>query len=325
MTKLILMTLTTIFCSISSALYQQTQYENRASETWVKITVGMSQSAKADLLFVVDDSGSMSTHQAHLASQINNVTQSLAFFSDLNAAVISSSMNPSYPTTVSDGKFVGPVLNSLNPNFALELSKQIKVGTNGSHIEKFFDPIFVATSEPLISTTNSGFLRATADLMIILLTDTEDQSTTITGPDLYSHLKALKPNNAIHVLSLSIIDPKTCFGESELIQAERPLKDFVTLAQGQTIDLCSDFSQEIPKAISSIKENISQVTLSTFPNTSVDYSTLSVLADNTPLPLGDAVDGWFYDSKKSLILLGSNVVENKKITTLTITYKLTPI
>lgn len=323
MKQIVLSALATLLCSSSFALYQQTHHEVRENQTWVTITMDASQAgAKSDVLFVIDDSGSMGPHQANLAAQAQLIANELSFYNDLNAAVITSSNwnnLPTFPT--GSGKFVGPVLNSLNNDFVSGLGQQFKVGTGGDATEVFFDNILLATTEPLLSGANAGFLRPDSDLLLVLVTDTEDQSTNTNAQNLWTHLKGLKPNNAINVLSVTSLDPLLCSAESELGQ-KTGIKDFVTLSQGQTINLCGDYSKELPKAIGTIKKKLNDIQLNVFANTQIDYSSLTVLADGKALPVGNTINGWTYDTAKSKVILGSNVLSSDSIQQIVVNYKL---
>lgn len=324
MSKLLLSVVLTVFCSASFAFYTTTSTSVRDQETWVTVKVSAGSSSKADILFVVDDSGSMDTHQKDLASQAQTIAQNLSFYADLNAAVITTSKYN--PSVNAGGKFVGPIINSQNMAFASILAKQLHVGINGDATEQPFTTLMAATSEPLISTTNKDFLRADADLIVVFITDTEDQSTSIKAPDLYAHLKGLVPNSDLHIISIMTEDPKTCTGEEDELSKFTGLKDLTKLASGQLVSLCSDFSQEIPKAIKNIKAFSKEISISALPNTKIDAASLKVSADGkTPLTAGDLLDGWVFDSAQGKIILGDNVVQNLKFSFIEINYKVLPL
>jgi hypothetical protein len=325
MFRLFLTILTTVFCSASYALHSNIAIQNRDNETWVTVKVDVGTAAKADVLFIIDDSGSMGSHQKHLAQQADLIAKNLSFYNDVNVAVITSSNKAWTGAANSGGKFVGPVLNSTQSNFTVALSQQLLVGTNGDSTEKFLVPLFAATTEPLLSTTNKGFLRDSSDLILMFLTDTEDSSTTVSANDLWSHLTAIKSNSSVHVIATTISDLATCPGEQHELETITVLKDFVTLSGGQTIDLCSDFSQEVPKAIKNIKKSSKEITISALPNTTIDSKTLSVSANGTALPAGDLFNGWAFDPIRSVVIIGDNVINTPNFNSLEITYKLNPL
>lgn len=323
MKQLVLSVLASLLCSTGFALNQQTTHEIREDQTWVTITMDASKAgSKSDVLFVIDNSGSMGQFQQNLAQQAALIANELSFYNDLNAAVINTS-GKMFGGSTGEGKFVGPVLNSLNTDFAAGLSKQFMVGMDGDATEVFFDNIVLATSEPLISGLNAGFLRPDSDMLLVFVTDTEDQSANITAQGLWTHLKGLKPNNAVNVISVTPMSAQ-CLGESEL-NDKTGIKDFVTLSQGQSFDLCGDYSKELPKVIGTIKKKLSHIQLNVFANTQVDYKSLTVKADGKDLAIGDAINGWTYDTSKSKVILGSNVLSSDSIQQITVSYKLLPL
>ncbi len=324
MTQLLSAIFCLAICSSAAAFYKTKNYEVRDNETWVHLTLDLAATAKADLLIVVDNSASMVQHQKHLALQMPLLAEKLVLYSDLNAGVISSTIGNYNPQGPGDnGVLVSPFLNSADPQFANKLAQQVLLGESGNPTEMFFDPLVLATSEPHISGKNAGFLRDDADLIVLFLTETEDQSALNKNPqDVVTHLKTLKPNNTLHTILIGVQDPAKCVGESWEIESKTSLKDFVQLTQGTLLDICSEFSSEIPKALAQMEKNISKIFLQTFPQTTVEFKTIQVTADGQPLPVGDVQKGWTFDPSLNEIILGASVVKNKAYKTLKISYKL---
>jgi hypothetical protein len=127
-----------------------------------------------DVLFVVDDSCSMEDDQAELANNFD------AFFGsfranqvDFRVAAVTSDMEDE----MRSGRFVGPVISDKTPNADEAFRGLVNVGANGSAIERALAASRAALTEPLLSTTNRGFLRPEADLAFVFLGDEDDQST----------------------------------------------------------------------------------------------------------------------------------------------------
>jgi len=274
------------------------------NETWM--TLKITGANKADIIFVIDDSGSMSTHQQNLAANTSAIFTNTKSYSDFNTAVINTST--SYGPNVG-GVFMGPVLNSMQPDFANLIAGQMNVGVNGDAYEKPFDTLSMALSEPNLSTTNAGFLRPNADLVVVFLTDTQDQSTIATT-DLYNQLKALKPNTGITSLAGMITDPNVCMGESyELEGMPTKLQDFVALTNGQIFDLCGNFAQNIADAVSTLSAFAPEITLAMLPGTSISAKSIQVTVNGKAIPKGDLHNGWVYDSKLSQVILGKDLMQ----------------
>jgi len=107
-----------------------------------------------DILFVVDDSGSMLPHQLNLSKNIDLYTSELQNnrVLDYRVGVITTSMDFWSPSPGGQGKLVGPptVIDRNTPDGIEKLAKNIMVGTNGSGIEQFFEPVRLALTPPLI-------------------------------------------------------------------------------------------------------------------------------------------------------------------------------
>ena len=164
-------------------------------------------------------------------------------------------------------------LTSANANIRIcrRTARQItSVGTSGDATERFLDSAHLALSEPLISTKNAGFLRDDADLLVVFLTDTEDQST-ISADEFHQFVTGLKPNSSVETVAVMTDGSSNCPGETWELKDFTNLRDFVAMTNGSLVDLCSDFSQEIPKSIKVIKENIKEIAINAFPGTVADF------------------------------------------------------
>ena len=162
---------------------------------------------KMDLIFVIDDSGSMEQEQTNLASNfpafanlLNAYTISTGETLDYRAAITTTGITaditiqppvvpgfPPFPPIPSpqtglDGKFrqacgmTRPWLERTDPNMASTFACAADVGTNGPAIEM---PLR-ASQLAAMAATNPGFLRSDALLGVIILTDEDDCSRTAT-------------------------------------------------------------------------------------------------------------------------------------------------
>ena len=155
-----------------------------------------------DVLFVVDDSGSMEDKQRLLAANIAEFTQEFtkSSFVDYHVGVITSSIGSAGSfncgKTGCNGVLVGPPpwIERGTPNAINALQTNFMVGTNGSGNEEFFQPVALALSKPAVDNENKGFYRPKAHLAVIFVTDADDQSQTgLTTPDKFiDFMKKLK-------------------------------------------------------------------------------------------------------------------------------------
>ncbi|MEZ4815182.1 MAG: VWA domain-containing protein [Bdellovibrionota bacterium] len=181
---------------------------------------------KVDILFVVDNSGSMSGNQSVLSASMadfidNFSTKNLEF----HIGVISTDQycNPSVHSPVpnnstcasywSTGAYSGlynnrygsllsktsgeKFLTWLSSNYIGKFEDNVLLGTSGSGSEM---PILSATTaleDPLLTGWNNGFFRSESFLSIIMVTDEDESSTEGPQTKLYSGSNLTPMNNRI--------------------------------------------------------------------------------------------------------------------------------
>lgn len=160
-----------------------------ASYSLLQSTKTFSQSSavvndKLDILWVVDDSGSMLPLQQNLANNFQNFIanfQSKGF--DFKMAVTTSQAylaEPNYRNNplfaaFRDGNSVDgptghPIMTPLTPNLTDVFTKNAKQGASGSGDERIFQSIYSALASPL----NAGFIRPTSFFAVVILSDEDD-------------------------------------------------------------------------------------------------------------------------------------------------------
>ncbi len=138
---------------------------------------------QADVLFVIDNSGSMSEEQSSLG---NNLASFLQFAQQQNIDFHIGVTTTDVDSSGARGRFVsGPnnqvngmprVLDPQTPNLITVFRSFVNQGTNGSGSERGLEAAYLALSDPLINTHNAGFLRTDAALAVIVVSDEEDYS-----------------------------------------------------------------------------------------------------------------------------------------------------
>lgn len=139
---------------------------------------------KTDILFVVDDSGSMAPHQTNLANNLSafiNTLKSSPVANDFQIGVTTTSVSDFGSTALvgEHGRLVVPILQGSSPTLVADFQAQVAgVGTGGSGKEQPLRAMRMALTSPLIDpgNTNAGFLRPGARLAVIILTDEDDNS-----------------------------------------------------------------------------------------------------------------------------------------------------
>ncbi|MBL8917596.1 MAG: choice-of-anchor D domain-containing protein [Myxococcaceae bacterium] len=147
------------------------------------------QQPKADILLVIDDSCSMDDKQMNLANNFASFIQyATTTNTDYQVGVITTSQDPQpclppLPClgVAGEGKLVtrggvGPILTSMTPNLAQAFTTLVRVGTDGDADESGLSTATMALTPPRIANENAGFLRADANLAVVVVSDAGDQS-----------------------------------------------------------------------------------------------------------------------------------------------------
>ncbi len=268
---------------------------------------------KVDVLFVVDNSGSMSIYQAALTANLDAFLKyALAQNIDFHIGVTTTGQSPIVGSGIScpggaDGGEAGrlfPVDNSVpriltpqTPNPQQIWSVMINVGV--CHwLEQGMIGAYDALTPPLVDHAddprtpipndgNLGFLRPDAKLALIFISDSDDQSDGTV--DFYAQFFAsLKPNPGMVNVS-AVVSPSTTVCPS----AEGPGPRYIDLAQrfnGVVEAICTpDWTASLQRVGSSVFGQQNIFPLSGWP---ADPSQISVVVNGAAVPAGA---GWHYD------------------------------
>jgi hypothetical protein len=149
-------------------------------------------SKEVDVLWVIDTSGSMGEHQGLLAAQVGTFVESLnATGLDYHMAVTTMDMSATGlkgHLLAKDG--TPAVLTPATPNLVSVLSERLQPGEDGSPIERGQEAMKAALTMTSAGQANQGFLRDNALLVVIFLTNEEDESAQT---DYAAYLDQLKP------------------------------------------------------------------------------------------------------------------------------------
>lgn len=266
---------------------------------------------KVDILFVIDDSGSMETHQQNLSKNIGLFTDAFLKNSilDYNIGVITTDndglKNPCC------GRLVGypTVINRATPGADGMLRQRLLVGTDGSGTEAPFATTLEALSPNMLAHENANFIRENAAAIVIFITDAEDQSD-VNGPDLMARLMELKSNNRAKILNYGAIIPTGENGcerddDETPVRIEKFLKDSPNGQKDKNfVSLCSDdFGTTLADwALQIVKQLGSKIFLTRRPIP----ETLRVTYGTADLPK-DFNTGWSYSPRENAIVLGNNI------------------
>lgn len=169
---------------------------------------------KVDILFLVDDSGSMKQAQERLADNINLFTTAMEKnkYLDYQIGVITSSVGPGYPDRSGLLQGRNPFVTREQPNGLQELERTIiGVGTLGNGSEKIFASLALAIDPEL--NLNPSFIRSDAFFILIMITDTKDQSVGDSSFRIYDRLVQMKADDDNMVLGYTVLSYPKLFGD----------------------------------------------------------------------------------------------------------------
>ncbi|MFZ5482370.1 MAG: hypothetical protein ACOZNI_36750 [Myxococcota bacterium] len=154
----------------------------RADVTETFVQEGTDQ---VDVLWVVDDSISMSEEQGLVAQGFDRFVSALAEEGgelDLHIGVVTTDMDRANETR---GDLVGEPkwLSGTEPDFQDQFRARVSVGTGGSDMEQGLAAAWSAVSSALLGGTNEGFMREDANLAVIFVSDENDCSHGGEFPD----------------------------------------------------------------------------------------------------------------------------------------------
>ena len=265
-----------------------------------------------DILFVVDDSGSMSTHQQNLAKNIGLFTQGMKTNQtlDYHIGVLTSNMDytpwrpaPGYGWK---GELNGltKFVTKLTPSGDQELSKNLNPGTDGSGTEAFFTPVQAALKPPLITGVNKGFYRPDAYLAIVFLTDSDDQSRVAAG-DFHKFLLGLKGGDPDKIISYGVYIPSTvsnCSRSGE--PSPRKLEEFFKLTKGTTLGLCdADYGMKLAELGADLVRRVGSLLYLSRPAVP---ETIKVTFGSQTIPNHPDL-GWIYDPTRNALIFGESI------------------
>ena len=239
-----------------------------------------------DVLFVIDNSGSMRGHQNNLRRQMMGFIDALREFNslDFHMGVI----------TTDSYKFVAPYVTHESHDLISKVEQMVNVGTSGDYTEKVFDPLMGS----LNSSEQRGFYRKDALLNIIFVTDADDQSATYDSLSAYEGLLSFKNRNPDKISVVGVYIPegeKTRIGcDRDGVSAPKRLGNFLKLTQGWGVSLCDDnFGPEFKRRTLELVEKLRHIVIPLeFPP---DLETLKIFYGGKLVPKNV---NWSYNPEK---------------------------
>ncbi len=295
-----------------------------------------------DVLFVIDNSGSMGSFQINLARNAELFIDRFLSteFIDYHIAVTTSSYGPLKslwtkespddilpPPYATDGdlaicknlaeKTGYPYKNYVDkntPQGSQCLKEMMKVGVK-SQTDEFFFNIIILSLSGLMSMKNSDFYRPEAHLAVFIVTDSFDQSNT-PYKEAYEFLLHLKKGDEkkLHYAAAIITREMREYG---CVADGGPNTDFVRMAKlfgsrGYIFSLCQfDYGKELAHFADHLVDSALTIPLDSLPNMdSIEVYYKNEIGKQL-IPKGS--NGWTYDGENNVVRLSRNIqLDGKK-------------
>ena len=271
---------------------------------------------KTDILWVVDNSGSMQSSQDALTTNFSSFIQRFqSLHSDFHMAVTATdAWRAKYLHNNSlmrwrdgnGGTHSGVfVMDMMTPSLSNVFLTNANLGTSGSGDERAFESFH----DSLAYAANSDFVRAGSFLSIIIISDEDDFSSTqqyhtadhdYNSPNLVpittyqTYLDGLVGAGNYSVNAITIMD-QACLTQLNASIPGRIIgqryMDFADRTGGVKASLCGDFGNSLQLISNSIVELSSTFTLDRQPAP----GSLNVVVDGVVIP-ENATNGWTFDS-----------------------------
>ncbi|WII72035.1 hypothetical protein QJS83_16350 [Bdellovibrio sp. 22V] len=289
---------------------------------------------KIDILWVIDNSGSMKTSQDNLASNFQAfISRFNQYNYDFHMAVVTTDgwerqfNASSEKARIRDGAVLQTnprvethsgvfVMDKATPNLSSVFETNIKQGTLGNGDERAFESF----KQSLLDPFNSNFRRADAFLAVIIVSDEEDYSGSSTAFEdasknypvqnyvdflnSYTDFATNGKNYSVNVISVPDEACKTQLstdGFARKISVRLP--ELADLTGGVKASLCSNFGSTLELISDSIIQLSAVFKLSREPQ----EDTIKVVVDGATVA-NDPVNGWTYNASDLTITFhGSSV------------------
>jgi hypothetical protein len=230
-----------------------------------------------DILFVIDDSTSMDDEQAALALYGPNLITTLAESdTDWHIAVV----------TTSSPTLRGPVITRDTDDPTDQFATQIMPGTGGKHDEKGIEMAYKALHAE--AAPGTPFFRDDARLVLIFISDEEEQSETVDPWDAAAYLQKIKDPRMVLAHSVTALSGDGCSVESYGTR----YAELTAMVGGLRIPICGDWSGIVSDLASASVVELDRFALSRTPL----EDTIQVRVD------GNIATGWTYDESTNEIV-----------------------
>ncbi len=246
-------------------------------------------SSSSDILIVIDDSASMAEEQERLGENFHAFTDVVAdAYADFQIGVVTTDVD------VADaGLFRGGVMTPDTPDLANAFLDAVLVGTGGSRYEQGYEAAELALDDSL----NPDFLRSSARLHVIFLSDEDDQSPGRI-PAYLDTLRAVAGGGGLTVHAIVGDEPEGCASGIGAASAGTRYLTAAVQTGGYMDSICSDDYTEILERVGLDVAGLQDTFLL---NQVAEPGTIRAWVDGVEMPERDR-DGWQYSPGDNAIV-----------------------
>ena len=274
---------------------------NGSEDPMFEETFEQPEVGSVDVLWVVDNSGSMSGTVDDLVDHFGVFIDSFVSLGlDYQLGVVTTDMdNPAMQGRLQG---IGVISPSTTSDVQGAFLQAVDQGSDGSGSERGRDAAYAALTEPLLSTTSDGLVRSDSVLSIVVITDEDDDSENIDINGFVSWLDAYKSDAALTSFS-AMAGPDSglwpCIDTSSGTEAS-PTPDYYEVASrtgGFYTEICDmDFNEVLTYLSYTAAGLLTEFPLSKTPS---NIGEITVTVDSVDVPYG--ATGWLYDPTENSI------------------------
>jgi hypothetical protein len=232
-----------------------------------------------DILLVIDSSGSMRPYQQKLSENFQGfLTYFVADYIDYHIGAVSTDIESS-----AAGQLVGPVITAETVDAAEAFADLVRVGAQGSANETGLEAARLALTEPLVSSSNAGFLREEANLSIIFVSDEEDASPLPVNEYInrFFAIKGQRSRSVFNASALCVVDFTSCEDITTYGEESERYPDIATQTHGIVGDICAD---DFAPIVNELSLNMSKMEDTFFLSSLPDLASMRVSVNDVEIP-----------------------------------------
>lgn len=243
-----------------------------------------------DILWIVDNSGTMSGEQDRLVTGLSGI---MALFEETLADFRLGVITTDVENLDHRGKLQGetPVLGPDTPLLSDTFAANASVGSGGSRDEMGIDALELAMTEAIDQGYNDGFFREGAPLDVVVISDEDDQSEGDLGERLAALGSIVPVEDRFRIHAIVGDEPAGCMTMNSSAEAGDRYLEAARSTGGFEGSICLDdwtpLLEQIGLAALGLRRDF---VLSVEPR----LDTIEVYVNGVAIPERD-VDGWSYD------------------------------